>query len=79
MYTSYTYGKFRHEFGKQCRFSKSSSTVLVNLLPDLNQEELWIPKNPVNKSTNKSVELSEHEVPKYNSLFPSCIRKSTHA
>lgn len=73
MCANYTYGKLRRDYGKQCRFSKCGPTVMVSLLPDISQEEQWIPKNPVNKYTNYSVEWSEHEVPTYLSIS-RCFR-----
>jgi len=62
MNINYTYSKLRREFGKQCRFSKCGPTVLENLMPDPSLEEQWLPQNPINKSTNNSIEWAEHEV-----------------
>lgn len=62
MYNNYTYGKFRRDYGRQCRFTKTGPIVSVNLMPDPSLEEQWVPKNPVNRSTNKGIEWSEHEV-----------------
>lgn len=62
MEANYTYTKSRREFGKQCRFSDHGPIVLVNITPDPSLDEQWIQKNPVNKSTNKGVQWSEHEV-----------------
>lgn len=62
MFSNYTYAKLRREYGKQCRFSKCGPIVLENLMPDPSQEEQWLPKNPINKSTSKTIDWSEHEV-----------------
>lgn len=64
MNANYTYSKLRREFGRQCSFVKSGPTTLANVTPDPSEEEeqLWSPENPVDKSTNKSNEWSEHEV-----------------
>lgn len=62
MEVNYTYSKHRREFGKQCRFTDYGPIVLTSVMPDLSLEDQWIPKNPVNKSTNNSVQWSEHEV-----------------
>lgn len=69
MEINYTYVKSRREFGKQCRFSNWGPTTLVNCLPDLNEEEQWLLRNPIDKSTQKGVELSEHQVSKCNILL----------
>lgn len=62
MFTNYTYGKFRRQFGKQCRFSKFGPAVLENLMPEPRHGDQWLDKNPVDKSTGNSVEWSLHEV-----------------
>jgi len=63
MNTSYTYSKLRREYGRQCSFIKSGPTVLVNVTPEPGlEEQMWSPENPVDKSTNKGNDWSEHEV-----------------
>lgn len=63
MNTNYTYSKLRREYGRQCSFVKSGPTVLVNVTPEPGlEEQLWSPENPVDKSTNKGNDWSEHEV-----------------
>lgn len=62
MHANYTYGKFRREFGKQCRFSKWGPVVLADIKPDPELEEQWVPENPINKDTNEGIEWSEHDV-----------------
>ncbi|CAH1736392.1 unnamed protein product [Aphis gossypii] len=62
MNTSYTYSKLRREYGRQCSFVKSGPTVLVNVMPEPGlEEQMWSPENPVDKSTNKGTDWSEHE------------------
>jgi len=63
MNANYTYSKLRREYGRQCSFVKSGPTVLANVTPEPGTEEqLWSPENPVDKSTNKGNDWSEHEV-----------------
>jgi len=63
MNANYTYSKLRREYGRQCSFVKSGPIVLVNVTPEPGTEEqLWSPENPVDKSTNKGIDWSEHEV-----------------
>lgn len=62
MYSNYTYGKFRREYGKQCRFNKWGPIMLEDIKPDPELEKQWIPKNPINKATNIGIEWSEHDV-----------------
>lgn len=62
MNVNYTYSKLRREYGRQCRFSKCGPKVLENIKPDPSLEDQWIMENPVNRSTNKGVQWSEHEV-----------------
>lgn len=62
MYTNYTYGKFRRDFGKPCQFQMYGPIELENLFPDPTKEEMWLLKNPIDNSTLITVEKSAHEV-----------------
>lgn len=62
MNTTYAYGKFRREFGKQCRFSKRGPIVLEDLTPDIEQCDQWITRNTLNQSVGVSVDWSACEV-----------------
>lgn len=62
MYVTYAYGKYRREFGKQCRFNKRGPIVMDDLMPDINHEDQWVTRNTLNKHVGVDVDFSMHEV-----------------
>lgn len=59
---TYAYGKFRREYGKQCRFSKYGPNLNEDLMSDAEQESQWIMRKVLNKPVGIGVDWSECEV-----------------
>lgn len=58
----YVYTKKRSEFGRQCLFADDGPKTMDNVLPNKEFFNEYIYKNPVNRSTQCSSILAEHEV-----------------
>ncbi|XP_069701576.1 dynein intermediate chain 3, ciliary [Periplaneta americana] len=58
----YVYTKKRSEFGRQCLFADDGPKTMDNVLPNKEFFNEYIYKNPVNRSTQCSSILAEHEL-----------------
>jgi hypothetical protein len=58
----YVYTKKRSEFGRQCFFADESPKLMENIVPNKQLHNDYLFKNPVNRSTQCSNILAEHEV-----------------
>jgi len=58
----YVYTKKRSEFGRPCFFADEGPKIMESILPNKQLHNDYIFKNPINRSTECTSILAEHEV-----------------
>ncbi|XP_072931544.1 dynein intermediate chain 3, ciliary-like [Epargyreus clarus] len=58
----YSYTKIRNTFGRQPMFCETRPILLDTIAPNISEQKEYCLRNPVNRETQTSVHISEHDV-----------------